>query len=56
LSHDIVVTSPHGAALLDHVLADMKAAGQTVLRRHDDPPVTDGEATTSAGVPLVTTA
>ncbi len=31
-SHDVAVASPHGAALLDYVIADMEAAGQTVAR------------------------
>ena len=31
LSHDIAVASPHGTALLDYVIADMEAAGQSVL-------------------------
>jgi hypothetical protein len=52
LSHDIVVASQHGAALLEYVLADMEAAGQAVVRRHEHVPVA-GEAP-SVGVPLVT--
>jgi hypothetical protein len=47
LSHDVAVASPHGAALLEYVIADMEAAGQAVVR--DRPP--DAPAT---GVPLVT--
>ncbi|HEX4174921.1 MAG TPA: hypothetical protein VHY81_03305 [Acidimicrobiales bacterium] len=46
LSHDVAVASPHGAALLEYVLADMETAGQPV---HDHAPVVAGE-----GVPLVT--
>ena len=49
LSHDVVVASPHGAALLEYVLADMAAAGQSVVQAHDEPPVVARE-----GVPLVT--
>ena len=51
LSHDVVVASPHGAALLDYVLADMESAGQSVVRAHDHAPGVDA----AAGVPLVTT-
>ncbi len=53
LSHDVVVASPHGAALLEYVLADMEAAGQTVVRTHDHPTGTAGEGL-AAGIPLVT--
>jgi serine/threonine-protein kinase RsbW len=31
-SHDVAVASPHGAALLNYVIADMEAAGQRVER------------------------
>jgi hypothetical protein len=31
-SHDVAVASPHGAALLEYVIADMEAAGQPVAR------------------------
>ncbi len=31
-SHDVAVASPHGAALLEYVIADMEAAGQAVAR------------------------
>jgi hypothetical protein len=31
-SHDVAVASPHGAALLEYVIADMEAAGQSVAR------------------------
>jgi serine/threonine-protein kinase RsbW len=31
-SHDVAVASPHGAALLEYVIADMEAAGQRVER------------------------
>jgi serine/threonine-protein kinase RsbW len=55
LSHDVVVASPHGAALLEYVQADMEAAGQRVVRTHDQPPGVDGEGRLAAGVPLVTT-
>jgi hypothetical protein len=30
-SHDVAVASPHGAALLQYVIADMEAAGQAVV-------------------------
>jgi hypothetical protein len=38
LCHDVVVVSPHGAALLDYVVADMEAAGQPVVRAHAHAP------------------
>lgn len=46
-SHDVAVASPHGAALLQYVVADMEAAGQTVARV----PVQGGD---DNAVPLVT--
>jgi hypothetical protein len=55
LSHDVAVASPHGAALLEYVLADMEAAGQTVVRTHDQPPGIAGEGSAGPGLPLVTT-
>jgi hypothetical protein len=54
LSHDVVVASPHGGALLEYVLADMEAAGQAIVRRHDHLPGPAGERSPAAGVPLVT--
>ena len=45
-SHDVAVASPHGAALLEYVIADMEAAGQPVARARDDGPADDA-------VPLV---
>ena len=51
LSHDIAVVSPHGAALLEYVVADMEAAGQPVAHTHEDPPP---EGRGAARVPLVT--
>lgn len=51
LSHDVAVASPHGAALLDYVIADMEAAGQPVARTQAAAP--EGVDATS-GVPLVT--
>jgi serine/threonine-protein kinase RsbW len=54
LSHDVVVASPHGGALLEYVLADMEAAGQAVVRQHDHLPGSAGESSPAAGVPLVT--
>jgi serine/threonine-protein kinase RsbW len=54
LSHDVVVASPHGTALLEYVIADMESAGQPVMRAHEDPPDgTHGDSDTR--VPLVTT-
>jgi serine/threonine-protein kinase RsbW len=47
LSHDVVVASPHGTALLEYVIADMEAAGQPVVRTHEHQP-----GVTSAGPPL----
>ena len=35
-SHDVAVASPHGAALLEYVIADMEAAGQPVTRTRGD--------------------
>jgi serine/threonine-protein kinase RsbW len=55
LSHDVVVASPHGAALLEYVLADMEAAGQTVVQTHDHSTEIVGAVAPAAGVPLVTT-
>jgi hypothetical protein len=55
LSHDVKVASPHGAALLEYVLADMEAAGQTLVRTHDPPREVGGNASAGTGVPLVTT-
>jgi hypothetical protein len=43
--------SPHGAALLEYVVADMEAAGQPVAHTHEDPPP---EGRGAARVPLVT--
>jgi serine/threonine-protein kinase RsbW len=54
LSHDVTVASPHGAALLEYVLADMEVAGQSVVRAHDHPPGVAGEGAATRGVPLVT--
>ena len=54
LSHDVVVASPHGHALLDYVVADMRAAGQSVLRTDDHPPGVGGGSSPSTSVPLVT--
>lgn len=55
LSHDIKVASPHGAALLEYVLADMEAAGQPVAQTADLRPAVAGETPPEADVPLVTT-
>ena len=40
-SHDIAVASPHGAALLQYVIADMEAAGQPVARAGAGGPADD---------------
>ena len=55
VSHDVVVASPHGAALLEYVLADMEAAGQAVVRPHDHATELSGNGSPPLGVPLVTT-
>jgi hypothetical protein len=54
LSHDVVVASPHGGALLDYVVADMEAAGQVVVRVHEHLPATANERVLAASIPLVT--
>ena len=51
LSHDVIVASPHGSALLDYVLADMASVGQPVVRLHDHP--AEGRTPTTM-IPLVT--
>jgi hypothetical protein len=55
MSHDVVVASTHGAALLDYVLADMEAVGQPTVRTDDQLRGADGDGSSVAGVPLVTT-
>jgi hypothetical protein len=54
--HDVAVASPHGAALLEYVIADMEAAGQLVKRAPGDAPLTDGDSGDGSAdaVPLVT--
>ncbi len=54
LSHDVVVASPHGTALLEYVVADMEAAGQPVVRTHDHPPGVAGGGSPATSIPLVT--
>ncbi|HEX3334197.1 MAG TPA: hypothetical protein VHS57_07635 [Acidimicrobiales bacterium] len=54
LSHDIVVASPHGAALLDYVVADMEAAGQRVARSDDHAPEVAAGALPERGIPIAT--
>jgi hypothetical protein len=54
LSHDIVVASPHGAALLDYVVADMEAAGQRVARTDDHAPEVAAGALPERGIPIAT--
>ncbi len=53
LSHDLAVVSPHGTALLEYVVADMEAAGQPVVRAHNDPPAVASGPPPSV-IPLVT--
>lgn len=48
-SHDVAVASPHGAALLEYVIADMEAAGQRVMRTEAQP----GDGRSGEDVPLV---
>ena len=55
LSHDVVVASPHGTALLEYVVADMEAAGQPVVRAHDHAPGVAGGGSFVTSIPLVTT-
>lgn len=54
LSHDIVVASPHGAALLDYVIADMEAVGQPVVRVKDNLPEVSGDALPERTIPIAT--
>ena len=54
LSHDIAVVSPHGAALLEYVVADMKAVGQPVVPTPEDPSFEGRGGSGTARVPLVT--
>jgi hypothetical protein len=49
-SHDVAVASPHGAALLQYVIADMEAVGQRVERTEARP----GEGPGEGAAPLVT--
>ena len=48
-SHDVAVASPHGAALLEYVIADMEATGQKVVRT--EAPL--GDSSHDNTVPLV---
>jgi hypothetical protein len=54
LSHDVVVASPHGTALLEYVLADMDATGQLVMGTHDHSPEVADEGLVARSIPLVT--
>ena len=54
LSHDVAVASPHGAALLEYVIADMEAVGQPVVRTGHGPPGSEDDGATGQRVPLVT--
>lgn len=47
--HDVAVASPHGAALLEYVVADMEAAGQRVARTLAE----HGDGLADNAVPLV---
>jgi hypothetical protein len=49
--HDVAVASPHGAALLEYVIADMEAAGQLVARSPAQG--TGGDGPPDLTVPLV---
>ena len=49
--HDVAVASPHGAALLEYVVADMEAAGQPVERT--PAPGAEGDGSPNNTVPLV---
>ena len=49
LSHDVAVASPHGAALLEYVIADMEAVGQRVERTKAQP----DDGALDGAVPLV---
>jgi hypothetical protein len=53
LSHDVVVASAHGTALLEYVLADMEAVGQPVERTHDHRLEVENEHSPTASTPLV---
>ncbi len=54
LSHDVVVASPHGTALLEYVLADMDATGQLVMQSHDHSPEVADRGLAAGSIPLVT--
>ena len=54
LSHDVVVASPHGTALLEYVIADMEAVGQPVVRTLDHSPEVAGGGAPGTSIPLVT--
>lgn len=51
--HDVAVASPHGTALLEYVIADMKAAGQAVTRTGTASQRTDDPRPPGETVPLV---
>jgi hypothetical protein len=51
--HDVAVVSPHGAALLEYVIADMEAAGQSVQRTRASSPSADNGGPLGSTVPLV---
>lgn len=54
LSHDIVVASPHGTALLEYVVSEMEATGQSVMRNHDHPLAVARGGPPDMTIPLVT--
>jgi hypothetical protein len=51
--HDVAVASPHGATLLEYVIADMEAVGQPVERRRAPSPAADEDGLPDGTVPLV---
>jgi serine/threonine-protein kinase RsbW len=55
LSHDVVVASPHGTALLEYVLADMEASGQPLVRTHEYGPEGKNGGPAGTSIPLVAT-
>jgi hypothetical protein len=54
LSHDVAVASPHGATLLEYVVADMESGGQAVARTNGRPSGAAPGRTAAASIPLVT--
>jgi serine/threonine-protein kinase RsbW len=54
LSHDVVVASPHGTALLAYVLADMESTGQPILQIPAGLPGPEGAGSPATSIPLMT--